>query len=147
MYYADVYQEYLDDETYAQYCEIAKQVLAKTDWEIVEVTLTKDGMLGDVEINLYPTDFLTLINPDLEETMDIFMTKYWDADFDAMSDEEYAACELDYANMVLDAIGGRAEECQTLSAINKVYGVDYNAGILSAEDWQNMEDILMGVAE
>ncbi|MBO5166055.1 MAG: hypothetical protein IJ405_06015 [Lachnospiraceae bacterium] len=147
MYYADVNEDYVDDATYLQYYDLAMQVLAKTNWEVVNVTMNDDGLTGTVELKLYPTDFLTLIYEDVEGAIEEFQTKYANVDFNSMSEEEYAACELDYAQMVLAAISGRVEETQTTEAITKTYSIDYDNGIISAEDWENIDDIIMGVAE
>lgn len=147
MYYADVNEEMIEEAAIEEFREIAKKVLAKTKWEVTDVSLYGDQFTGTVEIALYPTDFLTLIDEGIETAISEFQTKYAEVNYDAISDSQLAEIEQDYAEMVLNAIRDKVEETQVTDPIVKSYDIDYDDGIISADDWAEIDDIIMGVAE
>ena len=144
MYYTDVNTEYVSDAVVNRFMEISKEVLAKIKWEVKSVKLDKfDG--GTVVLALYPTNYLTLLDEDVFMAMDTFYTKYADADFESMSDAEYAAVEEEYAVLILDAIEKHVSEAGTLPAVEKEYELDLDNAILTQEAWVDVDDTVMDV--
>ncbi len=142
MYYVDVYEDYNTDEINERFEEIAKAVLSEVKWEVKEVEVDVFGE-GTVTIDLYPTDFIYVIEDDVYDALDEFYTKYEDADFDAMSDEEYAEVELTYTTLMLEAMEKNVDKAGTLDPVERVYDLDMNDSYISNDDWFNMDDVIM----
>lgn len=130
MYYAGVDESAIDEAMAAQFKEIAKQVLKKTKWEVVSVKLGEAktaGTIGFLTLELYPTDFLDIVVDDINAIT-------------AESDQEYAEA-------VLGIYQAKADEAQPAEAISKTYSVSYNEGILDDNQWMEIDDIIMGIAQ
>lgn len=139
--YAGINEEALDEATVEEFREIARQVLAKTKWEITSLSVTADR--GTLKIDLYPTDFLDLIEDDLDNAINELQAKYAGIDANSLSESQIAEIDQVFAEMVLDAISGRAEEAQVDNPVSKIYFLDYSEGILSSDDWEEIDSILM----
>lgn len=147
MSYADVDYSYIDDATWEAYIDIAKEVLAKTRWEITLTDFDEEQLTGTMEITLYPTDFLSIISDDVDAVIGEFQNKYGDVDYNSCPESQIAEIELDYANMVLSAIRGRAAETQEAAPVTKTYSIDFSNGVLNDHDWNEIDDVIMGIAE
>lgn len=84
---------------------------------------------GEVELTMYPTDFLDIILEDAQAVADT-----------AQTEEEYTA------NM-LAAISPKVDEISYRDPIVKTYDVDIDNGVISSSDWDEIDDILMDFAE
>lgn len=138
IYYAGIDEEALDEATVEEFREIARQVLAKTKWEITDLSVATDH--GTLNIDLYPTDFIDLIDDDLDNAVSELQDKYAEVDINSL---ESQSIDQDYAEMVLNAIRGSVEEVQVKSPVSKLYVLDYSEGILSSDDWAEIDSILM----
>lgn len=138
IYYAGIDEEALDEATVKEFREIARQVLAKTKWEITDLSVAEK--YGRLNIDLYPTDFLDLIDDDLDNAISELQDKYAEVDVNSL---ESQSIDQDYAEMVLNAIRGRVEEVQVKRPVSKLYILDYSEGILSSDDWAEIDSILM----
>ena len=49
--------------------------------------------------------------------------------------------------MMLEAISARAGETGVSIPVTKVYNIDYAEGVISEDDWYEIDDILMGFGE
>lgn len=138
IYYVGINEEALDEATVEEFREIARQVLAKTKWEITNLSVATEH--GTLNIDLYPTDFIDLIDDDLGNVISELQAKYAEVDVDSL---ESQSIEQDYAEMVLNAIRGRVEEAQVKRPVSKLYIINYSEGILSSDDWEEIDSILM----
>ena len=144
MEYSDVTTELVTDEIFEEYCNIAKTVLKKFKWEFSNITLLADDKYS-LELVLYPTNYFDLIDSQVDAAIEEYETKYASVDFDNITDEEYAEIEIDYANMVLKAIKGSENKVELTTGIKKVYEVTSQG--LSDEQWDEIDNIIMGFAE
>ena len=144
MEYSDVTSELVTDEIFEQYCNIAKTVFKKFKWELSNVTLVSNNKYS-LEMVLYPTNYFDLISPQVDAAIEEFDTKYADVNIDALTDAEYTEIEIDYANMVLNAIKGSESKVELVDGIKKVYEVEFSG--LTNEQWEEIDDIIMGFGE
>lgn len=141
IYYVGINEEALDEATVEEFREIARQVLAKTKWEITNLSVATEH--GTLNIDLYPTDFIDLIDDDLGNVISELQAKYAEVDVNSLSESQLSEIDQDYAEMVLNAIRGRVEEVQVKRPISKLYIINYSEGILSSDDWEEIDSILM----
>lgn len=146
MYYLDINTDYIDDATKEKFVEISKKVLSKVMWEVVSVE-NENSLQAELNIKLYPTNFLDIIDADVTEVINQFYTKYEGTDFDAMSDEEYALVEEEYTTGMLEALEKNADLAGTKDAVEKTYDVSVDGVIISEEDWTEIDDIIMDTLE
>lgn len=141
IYYAGINEEALEETTVEEFREIARQVLAKTKWEITDLSVAEK--YGSLNIDLYPTDFIDLIDGELDNAISELQAKYAEVDVNSLSESQLSEIDQDYAEMVLNAIRGRVEEVQVKSPVSKLYVLNYSEGILSSDDWEEIDSILM----
>lgn len=141
IYYAGINEEALEEATVEEFREIARQVLAKTKWEITDLSVAEK--YGSLNIDLYPTDFIDLIDDDLDNATSELQIKYAGVDVNSLSESQLSEIDQDYAGMVLNAIRGRVEEVQVKRPVSKLYVLNYSEGILSSDDWEEIDSILM----
>lgn len=145
MYYAYVDESYVTEEIKNEYSEIAKTLLAKAKWEISKLDVSDYEYSGTVELTLYPTNYLYIIEDKVNGVIDAYNTKYADVDFDTVDDATYTEMECDYANMVLEAIKGMENEVEYADPVVKTYEIAEE--VLTDEEWEEIDDIIMGLAE
>ena len=144
MYYADINEEYMTEDIYNEFYDIAKTVLSKVKWEISDIQYSEADKVmgtGSVTIALYPTNYLELIDEPIEEAIDKYNAKYPD-EFDSL--DEATAAEIDYANMVLEAVKDLENSATTGSPITKSYNLTKNI-LLTDEQWSEIDDVIMGI--
>ena len=145
-YSMDINLDYISDEDWNKMLQISKEVLAKTKWEVKNVEVNAFDQ-GTMTLALYPTNFFDVIYDDALAASDAFYTKYADADFESMSDEEYSAVEVEYTAMMLEVFEKHVSAAGTLDAVEKTYEIDLNNGVISQEDWVDIDDTIMNLME
>ena len=131
MYYLDVDYEVIDSAIADGFREVSKQVLAKFKWDAPVADLADGASFGKVELTMYPTDFLDIILEDAQ----------------AVADASADMTEDEYAEAMLEAIQPKVDEISYRDPITKTYNVDLDDGIISTEDWDEIDDILMDWSE
>ncbi|MDE7339474.1 MAG: hypothetical protein K2N80_02780 [Lachnospiraceae bacterium] len=129
MYYLDIDYETVDEEIAAGFREVAAAVLAKFKWDAPVVDLMDGVPLGSFELTMYPTDYLDIIIEDAQAVADSGL----DGD--------------EYAQGMLDAIRPKVDEISYREPITKTYDLDLNNGVVSQDDWENIDDVLMDLSE
>lgn len=129
MYYLDIDYETVDEGVAAGFYAVAAEVLAKFKWDMPVVDLVGGLPIGSFEITMYPTDFLDIILEDAQAVADSGL----DGD--------------EYAQAMLDVVTSKVDEISYRDPITKTYDVDLDNGVVSADDWENIDDILMDLAE
>lgn len=143
MWYVDINEDYITEDIIEQFRDIAKTVLLKAKWEITGLEVNEATKTGTVTLEIYPIIYIEYIDEKVDAAIDIYNTKYANTDFDSMTDEEYAAAEIEYANMVLDAIKGIENNATSGSKVVKEYDVT-DAG-LTDDQWGEIDDLIMGI--
>lgn len=131
MYYLDVDYDTVDPTIIDGYREVSRQVLAKLKWDEPVASLEDGATRGEVELAMYPTDFLDIIIEDAQ----------------AVADASAEMTEDEYAENMLAAISPKVDEISYKDPIIQTYDVDLDNGIISAEDWDEIDDILMNFVE
>lgn len=153
MSFLDVDYEIVDEEIIDGYRDLTRQVFMKFKWDApvfkTADSAAGDALAGDLELTLYPTDFVDLIYDDAVTVMEEFQANHNGVDPDSLSDEEYLSLENEYAANMLAAISPKVEEISYRDPIVKTYEVDTYGGdaILSDDDWNEIDDILMDFGE
>lgn len=129
MYYLDIDYETVDEEIADGFREVAAAVLAKFKWDAPVVDLMDGVSFGSFELAMYPTDFLDIIIEDAQAVADSGL----DGD--------------EYAQGMLDAIRPKVDEISYREPITKTYNLDLNNGVISQDDWANIDDVLMDLSE
>lgn len=142
MAYADITEDCVTDETYDEYCEIAKSVLSKVDWEIKDVKDNGDNTYS-VEIILCPTNYFDVISDKVDEAIENFNLKYEDVDLNTLTDDEYARVEAEYADAILTVIKGLEKDIEVASEVKKTYKFT-DEGFTDSQ-WEDIDDIIMGI--
>lgn len=146
VYYLDITEEYATAEVMERLQKVAADVLAKVKWEVksVDVNAFKEGT---ITLALYPTNFFYVAEEDIYAASEAYNTKYADVDFENMTYEEYDAMEIEYTEMMVKVLEDNVSAAGTLDAVEKVYEVDLDDVVLSPEDWENVDDIIMDLIE
>lgn len=147
MYYLDMDSSMLDEATIESYYNIAKVVLNQAKWEITDMQYDEADLTGTMELTLYPVDFLYIIDSDADMVITEFQNKYSNIDYNSCTDEEKMAIEQDYANMMLEVLNARAAETKVSDPVVKTYNIDYMNGVITEDEWYEVDDILMGFEE
>ncbi len=129
MYYLAVDYETVSEEIADGFRDIARQILEKVKWDTPVVDLPDGATYGSVEITMYPVDFLDIILEDAQAV----------ADTGVEGD--------DYAQGMLDAITPKVAETNYLEPVVGSYDIDIDDGVISADDWNEIDDILMDFME
>ncbi len=128
MYYLDIDYDTADDATLEGFREATKQIFKKFKWDAPVVNLTGDTW-GEVELTMYPTDFLDIILEDAQQVADT-----------AETEEDYNAGMLAVVTSKIDSISYR-------EPVIKTYDIDIDDGVITTEDWDEIDDILMDFNE
>lgn len=129
MYYLGIDYETVSEEIADGFRDLSRQILDKVKWDTPVVDLADGATYGSAEVTMYPVDFLDIILEDAQAV----------ADSGVEGDE--------YAQGMLDAISPKVDEISYRDPITKTYDVDLNDGVISSDDWNEMDDILMDFAE
>lgn len=129
MYYLGIDYETVSEEIADGFRDLARQILDKVKWDTPVVDLADGATYGSAEVTMYPIDFLDIILEDAQAV----------ADSGVEGDE--------YAQGMLDAISPKVDETSYRDPITKTYDVDLDDGVISSDDWNEMDDILMDFAE
>lgn len=130
MYYLYIDYETVDPAIAEGFYDLAAEILTKLKWDTPVVDLADGASRGTVEITMYPIDFLDIILDDAQAVVDSGVEE----------DDEYAQA-------MLDAISVRVSEISYTDPVTKTYDVDLDYGVISQDDWDEMDDILMGFWE
>lgn len=147
MYYLDIDSSRIDEAIVERYEKIAETVLGKAKWEIGNLAYDEMNLTGTMELILYPVNFLDIIDDDVNKVISDFQNKYSDTNPDTCSEEELTAIEQDYANMMLEALEPKAAETMVNESVKRVFNIDYDEGVITDDDWYEIDDILMGFGE
>ncbi len=148
MYFLGINTEVVDQAIIDQFYAISKDILLKTKWDEPVVELYGESSpLGTLTLTLYPLDFINIIVDDATTVNDDFAAKHAGTNFDALSDEEWAVLENEYANNILEAITPRVAEVSYLDPVEKTYDIDIDDQILNDDEWNEIDDIIMGFVE
>ncbi|MCM1039039.1 MAG: hypothetical protein NC314_11630 [Roseburia sp.] len=131
MYYLDVDYDTIDPSIIDSYRDLAAEVLSRFKWDTPVVDLDDGADYGEVTLTMYPTDFLDIILPDAQ----------------AVADASADMTEDEYAENMLAAISPLVSEISYRDPITYTYDIDLTSGIISSDDWDEIDDILMDFAE
>lgn len=129
MYYLAIDYETVDEGIADGFRDVARKVLAKVKWDTPVVNLADGDSIGSFELTMYPTDFLDIILEDAQAV----------ADGGLQGDE--------YAESMLAAISPKVDEISNKDAVTETYDIDLDNGVVSSDDWDVIDDILMDWAE
>ena len=109
MLYNDVSIDYISEETYKKYQDLAKEALKKTKYT-VNTAVKVDGIY-QVKVEIEPLDIWESTYDEVEQYIGKFNEKY--PDYESMTDEEVLAAEEEYAKAT------RAEAIRMRDELNK----------------------------
>lgn len=151
MYWASVEPDYVDEKTLDGFLEVAKIVLAKVEWEIVDFYAVDNerGYDGIVEVYLYPTNLLDLMKDDIQDAIEAYNEVYTEGE-----ETNYEEIERLYGWMILEIMQSYADLAQPVSQPEKqlywyakdvdVFGEDGGI-VISNTDWDEVDEVLMEI--
>ena len=145
MYYTDVDASVVDEDIYNQFVEIAKNVLSKTQWSIDELEVD-NAYNGKITITLIPTNFFEVIDTSVINVIEEFNKKYGNVDYENIDNQEYTELENEYAKNILSEIEGLTDEIVLSTSVTVSYDID-GLFILTDENWEEIDDIIMDISE
>lgn len=145
MYYVDIDSSVIDEDLYNQFVEIAEKVLSKTKWSLDELEVDSTYK-GKITVTLYPTNYLELINSHVETAIEEFTEKNGEIDYEDISLEEYTKYENEYAENVLSKIEDLPDDISLSTSVTVSYDMD-GQYILTDDNWNEIDDIIMGIEE
>jgi len=98
-YYFDV--EIMDDDLKEEVIELYKEIYSHSKYSVGEASKLDDKTYA-IKISISPIDIVEQITEDFESGMEEFYTKYAEADPNAMSEEEYAQYDRDWAEAIIN---------------------------------------------
>lgn len=131
MYYLDVDYESIDPTIAQSYYDLSAKVLAKFKWDTPVVDLPDGASYGSMELTMYPTDFLDIILEDAQ----------------AVADASADMTEDEYAENILNAIIPKVDEISYKDPVVGTYDIDLNDNVIDSDDWNEIDFILMDLAE
>lgn len=131
MYYLAIDYESVDQGIVDGFYEVAKKVLAKFKWDEAVVNLEEGSSYGSFELTMYPTDFLDIILEDAQ----------------AFADSGMEGNQDEYAQGMLDVISAKVDAISYKDPVVMTYDIDLDNGVVSSDDWDEIDDILMDFAE
>lgn len=144
MQYTDVRYEYISEETYDKYVEVAGEIMAKASFTVHEGTLVGDDY--QVKVEIQPVDINDLIHDDVSEYIDQYNAMIDSIDTSAYTDEQWDALEEEYAASVLTIIKNRIPEIGYKDTVSKVVIIAFDEegryGI-SDDDWYDIDDYVV----
>ena len=143
MSFVDLNSDYVDQKYIDRFNEIGKTVLKKSKWNIKKVDCKEDEISGTVTIEMYPTNYLSIIQDDVDDAIAKYQEKYKNADFENMSDDELSESENYYAELLLGKIEPLAAKANTSSVSEtRTYNLDKDS-VISEDDWNDIDRTIM----
>jgi len=143
LYYIDITEEYITADVRNRVNAVSKEVLSKVKWDVKSVDVNAFNE-GTITVTLYPTDFFYIIDEEMFVALDAFNTKYFDVDYETISQEEYDALEKEYTEQMVAVLEKNAALAGTLEPIECTYEVNLEDGFhLSDGAWDDVDDRIM----
>lgn len=95
--------EYPTEELMGEIVEMYKQIYAHSMYIVNDPAKLDDDTYA-VKIQISPIDIFKLVSDNFDDGMDEFYSKYEQVDIDAMSEEEYARFDLDWAHAIIKLV-------------------------------------------
>ncbi len=106
--------EYLTDDIKEELIEIYKEIYTHSSYEVGESVRTDEDTYT-VSVTVYPIDVIELLLEDYENYLDDFYEKYALADVEAMTEEEYAEYDHEWALGMVAALRAQLPKIGNLS--------------------------------
>lgn len=137
--------EVLDDDLKAEIVDLYKEIYFHSQYTVGDASKLDDNTYA-VKVTISPIDIVDLVVEDFDSGMEGFYTQYADADPSAMTDEEYAQYDRDWAEAILAMFYKRLpklgyKEEQSI-AIQVVKGADGRWGI-SDNDMVSIDSLMI----
>lgn len=144
MEYNAVSSEYISEDLYNKYVELAGKIMAKTKYNVNEATKVNGEY--QVKIEIYPVDINDISYDDIEKCINDFEKQLDGVDTQALSDEEWAQYEEAYGENVYNVLSSYVDKIGYKDVVSKIVIIqldeDGNYG-LSEEEWYDIDDYVV----
>jgi len=142
-YYFDI--ENMTDEIKAEIIDLYKDIYAQAKYTVGESSKLDDSTYA-VKVTVSPLDIFHLVDEDFDDALQPFYDKYADVDLDAMSDEEYAAFDKEWAEDIIALCREKLPEMGYLEDRALAIQVeldDDDYWVMSGDDFDNLDEIVI----
>lgn len=150
--YKAVEMDYLSDDTYYGYIDLAKEVMKKAKYEVQPAV--KSGNTYHVTVSAEPMDFMEITYDPVADILDEFNDRYAAFDYSDMDaleeDPEYLALEDEYGQRVLDVLYACLDEISYDPPQNVIVEIEVDDdGYYGVSDksWYDIDDLILGIDE
>lgn len=144
MYHFEVEESTISEETIAAFQEKAKTYMKEASYSVADAVKNSDNDYS-VTVTVKPIDLMASVS--YQPIVDWFNETYSQETLDAMSDEEYAVVEEEYAKKILALLDGYtvsyADEvkCTVTILVNE----SDNTYSVSDADWSSLDENVLGI--
>lgn len=144
MYHFEVKESMISDETIAAFQEKAKTYMKEASYSVADAVKNCDNDYS-VTVTVKPIDLMESVS--YQPIVDWFNETYSQETLDAMSDEEYAVVEEEYAKKILALLDSytvsHADEvkCTVTILVNE----SDNTYSVSDADWSSLDENVLGI--
>lgn len=146
--YKGVVIDYLSDDTYAGYEDLAMRVMEQASYSVEPAV--KSGSTYHVTVYVDPMDFMSITYDAVDE---LYYTEFADR-FDAMydldeDDPAYIALEDEYGQRVLDVLNDYVDQIGYGSTQSMIVEITEDDGLygISDKNWMDLDDLILGIDE
>lgn len=142
-YYFDI--ENMTDEIQAEIIELYKEIYAQSKYTVGDASKLDDSTYA-VKVVVSPLDIFNLVDEVFDEALEPFYNKYAAVDISAMSDDEYAAYDKEWAETIISLCREKLPEMGYLEDRSLVIQVQLDEDdywVMSGDDFNSLDEIII----
>lgn len=144
MAYNEVAYDYVSEDLFNQYVDLAERVMAKAKYNVNEATKVEDDY--QVKIEIYPVDFNDITTEEVESYIDEFNKMLEGIDTTQLTEEQIVAYEEQYGQDIYNILNKYVDQIGYKDVVTKVVIIEVDEdgyyGIPD-EDWYDIDDYVV----
>lgn len=144
MSYNEVAYDYVSEDLFNQYVDLAERVMAKAKYNVNEATKVEDDY--QVKIEIYPVDFNDITTEEVESYIDEFNKMLDGIDTTQLTEEQIVAYEEQYGQDIYNILNKYVDQIGYKDVVTKVVIIEVDEdgyyGIPD-EDWYDIDDYVV----
>lgn len=144
MYNFEVNEEYVSEETAAAFREKAVEIMKGASYTVADAVKNSDGDYS-VTVTIKPIDLFDAVS--YQEAADWYNKTYTEEAIEAMTNEEYAAAEEEYAKKILELVSAYqvAYKEEMKCTVTILDDEENNMYSVSEADWTMLDENILGI--
>lgn len=144
MYYNGVAYDYISEDLYNSYIDLAKEIMAKAKYNVNEATLVNEEY--QVKIEIYPIDLNDISDEEVQNYMDEYNKMLDGIDTTNFTDEQWSEYEEVYGQNIYDILKKYVSQIGYKDVVSKIVIIQVDEdgyyGIPD-EDWYDIDDYVV----